>query len=250
MTSAYDFTLIALHGNGGGAFRFERVQPYIPANICFYPITLPGFAHTPRDPTLQSLRDYATYLRTVVAGEAHPLVLLGHGIGGTILLEFAQIYPAEVEALILHAPVGTRLETRLFPRLMKLPGLRSLGQHLFASPLTRPIFKRLLFTQPVPPAYLNRFFDEYRRCAVFGQTFDLITPEWFNTLHPIDTPAALLWGTRERILTVKQLDDYRALLSNPIVRIVSNWDHFPMIEQPAEYAAEIISLARKLIGYA
>lgn len=241
-------TIIALHGNGGGAFRFERVKPFIPAPIRFQPITLPGFAGQPADPTLRTLPDYAAYLRGVTAIEPRPLVLLGHGVGGSLALEFAQRFAAEINGLLLHAPVGTRLESRLFPRLMALPGARRLGQRLFSARLTRPLFKRLLFSQPVPAGCLDRFFDEYRRCAVFGQMFDLITPAWFNSLHPIDLPAALLWGERERVLSVAQLDDYRALLPHHLIRIVPGWDHFPMIEQPEEYATEIVKLAQELVN--
>jgi pimeloyl-ACP methyl ester carboxylesterase len=109
------------------------------------------------------------------------------------------------------------------------------------------LFKRLLFSQPVPPATLDRFFDEYRHCAMFGQMFDLITPAWFSSLHPVGLPAALLWGERERVLTVDQLADYHALLPHALVRTVPSWDHFPMIEQPEEYAAEIVSLTRELV---
>jgi pimeloyl-ACP methyl ester carboxylesterase len=130
---------------------------------------------------------------------------------------------------------------------MSLRAGRSLGQWLFSSRLARPLFKRLLFSQPVPPDTLNRFFDEYRRCAVFGQMFDLITPAWFKSLRPVDLPAALLWGEREQVLTVDQLDDYRVLLPHSLVRTVPGWDHFPMIEQPEEYAHEIVSLARELV---
>ncbi|MCI0526848.1 MAG: hypothetical protein L0Y56_05270 [Nitrospira sp.] len=39
-----ELTLIALHGNGGGAFRFERVKPYVPKDVDFQALTLPGFA--------------------------------------------------------------------------------------------------------------------------------------------------------------------------------------------------------------
>lgn len=34
------FTLIALHGNGGGAFRFARTAPYMPTHIQFVALTL------------------------------------------------------------------------------------------------------------------------------------------------------------------------------------------------------------------
>lgn len=247
-SSTSPLTIIALPGNGGGAFRFERVKPYIPAGVGFQPVTLPGFAGRPADPTLHTLRDYVVYLREMTAAAPRPLVLLGHGIGGSLALEFAQYFAAEIDGLILHAPVGTRLDSRLFPRLMALPGARGLGQWLFSTRFTRPLFKRLLFSQPIPTDYLNRFFDEYRRCTVFGQMFSLITPAWFNSLHPVDIPTALLWGERERILRVDQLNDYRTLLPRHLIRTVPGWDHFPMIEQPEAYAGEIMRLGRELVS--
>ena len=140
-------TIVAIHGNGGGGFRFDRVRPFIPDNVRFWPITLPGFAAVPADPALQSLTDYADHLHQLIAGEQRPLILLGTGIGGSIALDYVQRHAETVDGLILHAPVGTRLEKRLFPRLMKLPGMRRLGQWVFSSPLTRPVFRRLLFHQ-------------------------------------------------------------------------------------------------------
>lgn len=244
--NAKPLTLIALHGNGGGAFRFERIKSHLPADISFRAVTLPGFADKPADPALRNLRDYAAYLQTLLAAEPRPLILLGHGIGGSLALEFVQHFAAHIDGLILHAPVGTRLESRFFPRLMALPGARALGQWLFSARLARPLFKRLLFSRPVPDDILDRFFDEYRHCTVFGQMFELITPAWFRSLRPIDLPAALLWGQRERVLKVDQVDDYRTLMPQAIIRTVPGWDHFPMIEQPEEYAHEIAELARKL----
>ncbi|MEM7333480.1 MAG: alpha/beta hydrolase [Chloroflexota bacterium] len=242
-----ELTIVAIHGNGGGAFRFDRIRPFLPDAVRFLPITLPGFAAKPADPALQTLSDYADHLHGIVAQEQRPLVLLGTGIGGSIALEYVQRNPEAIDGLILHAPVGTRLEKRLFPRFMKLPGMRRLGQLTFSSPITRPLFRRLLFHQPVPNDYLNRFFNEYRQCSVFGQMFDIITQPWFDGLRPVDIPTVLLWGERERVLTVDQLDDYKQLLPNHTTRIVPDWDHFPMIEQPAEYSEEMVQLARQLV---
>jgi pimeloyl-ACP methyl ester carboxylesterase len=240
-------SLIALHGNGGGGFRFERSRLHYPDHIHFTAPTLPGFAGEPRDPSLRTLRDYADVLHAHVVAQPAPRVVLGTGIGGSIVLEMAQHYADDLDGIILHAPVGTRLDTRLFPRLMSLPGMKWLGQQTFASTLTRPVFRRLLFTEPLPDDYVNRFFDEYRRCSVFGQMFEIITPAWFESLQPIDVPAALLWGEREKVLSVDQLEDYKALLPNHKVRVVPEWDHFPMIETPEMFAKVTTELAESLV---
>ncbi len=240
-------SLIALHGNGGGGFRFERAKQYFPADVNFSAPTLPGFAGEPSLPELATVNDYANYLHRYVVQQQRPRVVVGTGIGGSIVLDMVQRHAADVDGIILHAPVGTRLDTRLFPKLMRVPGIKRLGQLTFSSPLTRPVFRRLLFTEPLPDDYVNRFFDEYRRCTVFGQMFDIITPEWFATLQPVDVPAVLLWGEREKILSVDQLDDYKTLLPNHRVHIEPNWDHFPMVETPQQFAHIVTHLAAELV---
>jgi pimeloyl-ACP methyl ester carboxylesterase len=243
-------TVVAVHGNGGGAHRFARVVPLMPPEVRLAPITLPGFANVPANPALRTLHDYAAVLASLVAEQPRPRVLLGHGIGGSIALELVQERASWIDGLILHAPVGTRLDRRLFPRLMAVPGARGFGRRIIASRLLRPLLRRLFFSRAVPRAYLDRFFDEYGACSVFSQMFDLITTTWFRGLRPIDLPAALLWGEAERLLAVDQVRDYQALLPRATVRRVPGWGHFPMIERPDQYAAEIAALARTLIGRA
>jgi pimeloyl-ACP methyl ester carboxylesterase len=242
-----NYSLIALHGNGGGGFRFERSRPYYPARIRFSAPTLPGFAGEPPDPTLQTVTDYAHRLHDHIQAQPGPRVLLGTGIGGAIVLEYLQHHTDALQGVILHAPVGTRLNTRLFPQLMALPGMTALGQAVFASPITRPVLRRLLFSHPIPDAYINRFFDEYGRCDVFGQMFNIITADWFAGLKPASVPAVLLWGEREKVLSVNQLDDYRVLVPTHTIRIIPDWDHFPMIETPQTFAQVTTELADHLV---
>lgn len=193
-----DYSLIAIHGNGGGGFRFERLKPFIPPTVNFVAPTLPGFSDVKPDPNLKTLKDYAFKLREMIKNEPTPMVLLGTGIGGSIALEFLQHFEHDVQGLILHAPVGTRLNQRLFPKLMKPVFIRRFGQWLFSSTLARPLFKPLLFQSPeqIPAEYLKKFFDEYRRCQAFSQMFDIINDAWFQSLRPSNIPAVLLWGEK------------------------------------------------------
>jgi pimeloyl-ACP methyl ester carboxylesterase len=214
-------------------------------------VTLPGFADVPADPRLLTMRHYALLLGQLVESVPRPRVLLGHGIGGSIALELTQVPDGpELDGLILHSPVGANLDTRLFPQLMAFPGARELGRQLFASPLLRPIIRSLMFSSAVPRAYSDRFFDEYGTCSVFGQMFDLITPEWFARLHDITTPTAILWGAGDSVLTVDQLQEFKRLLLDAFeVRIVG-WGHFPMAEAPRSYADEVATIAQALVGIA
>lgn len=240
------FTIIALHGNGGGGFRFERLLPYLPREIKFIAPTFPGFAGIATNKQLEQLSDFAHWLVPLTQTITTPLILFGTGIGGSIALEFAQHYP--LEGLILHAPVGTRLNKRWFPRLMRQPFMSQLGQLVFSSTMTRPIFKQWLFHKPIPETYVNRFFEAYRQSDLFGQMFQIITDDWFCKLAPINTPTALVWGAKERVLNIEQLHDYKALFPNHFVHIEPHWDHFPMIEQPAHFAQVLVDVCQKLLN--
>lgn len=241
-------SLVLVHGNGGGAFRFDRVLPHAPPDVRLHAVTLPGFGGRPADPALRTMADYAHALAREVALAPRPKVVLGHGIGASLVLELVQHSAGEVDGMILHAPVGARLEQRWFPRLMRPRWMRELGKQAIAAPLLRPLWRRLLFRQPVPDDYLRRFFAEYSECAAFGQMFDLITPEWFASLQAAPVKGALLWGGRERVLRAGQAAEFRRLAPLATLEIVPHWDHFPMIEQPREYALTIARLAREALA--
>ena len=239
-------TLVALHGNGGGGFRFSLLPEHLPADVHLVAPSLPGFTGGPplADSSVPAL---ARHVRGLLADLPRPLVLLGHGIGGSVALEVVQQDAAAVDGLVLHAPVGARLDTRLFPRLMRIPGATSFLRWGISSPLTRPLVRRRLFTPgAVPRPVADRFLAAYGECAAFGPMFREITPAWWDSLTPHELPSVLLWGRGDGVLGADQLEDYRRLLPRAGVEVVEDWTHWPMLEQPADYAAVVGRLARSL----
>jgi pimeloyl-ACP methyl ester carboxylesterase len=246
-------TIVAVHGNGGGGERFARAAGAMPAGTRLVTPTLPGFSTRPRDPSLRTVADYADHLagelQTVTDGDGVAPVLLGHGIGGSIALDLVSRRPDAARGLILHAPVGAHLDTRLFPKLMSTGPARALVRRAISSPLARPLWRRLFFPHGAPKVVLDEFFEAYRHCAVFGDMFDLITAAWFDGLAPVhDVPVVLLWGAEDRVLRRGQADAVGAKVPGAEVLVRDGWDHFPMIEQPEEYADAIATIARRLVA--
>lgn len=239
-------TVLALHGNGGGGARFARVLPHLPADVALVTPTLPGFAggQEPGDLTPAGL---AAHVRGLLADLPRPRVVLGHGIGGSVALELLRDAAAEVDGVVLHAPVGARLDTRLLPRLMQLPGATEVLRRGISSRLTRPFVRRRLFTPGlVPRATADAFLAAYGQCRAFGPLFRTIDAPWFASLEPREVPAVLLWGEGDGVLGADQAGDYRALLPRARVELVPGWTHWPMLEQPEDYAAVVARLAREL----
>ena len=75
-------------------------------------------------------------------------------------------------------------------------------------------------------------------------TAQLLYPD---SVEPVtDLPVILLWGADERVLALGQAEEIRGKVPTAEVVIRGGWDHFPMIEQPEEYAREIVAMADRL----
>lgn len=241
-------TVVAVHGNGGGSFRFSRLPASPDPAVRLRAIDLPGFGGRPaqRLPvTLDELSDaLRDELRTAGPG---PVVVLGHGIGGSIALHALQETVDGVVGLVLHAPVAARLDTRWFPRLMRPRWVRRGVQLAISSLPARLVGRLLLFRDgDVPRSFADRFLAEYRRADGFADMFDLLTADWFAGLRPIDVPTVLLWGERDRVLGADQVTELLAVVPGARQQTVAEWGHFPMIERPGEYLAVVTRLASEL----
>lgn len=243
--------VLAIHGNGGGGERFARVREHLPADLRLHTPTLPGFGGVPRDPRVATLADYATVVATVLRTLPRPRVVLGHGIGGSIAMQLAQVAAADADGWILNAPVGPLLDRRRFPRLMRVPGMRALVRALLASRALRSLWTRRLFDPaspegPLPESVCTQFFAAYGQCAAFALMFDLITPAWFAALRPVDAPAILWWGERDKVLRAGHAAVLQPLWPRARVVVEPGWRHFPMLDRPRAYAARLAGLAREL----
>ncbi|MGB3735298.1 MAG: alpha/beta hydrolase [Ilumatobacter sp.] len=245
-------TILAVHGNGGGGTRFERVAEHLPdESTRFEYFDLPGFNGTPIDPEATDVAAYADKVADVIESlrrPDEPVVVLGHGIGGSIALDLASRRPETMDGLILHAPVGADLDTRLFPRLMSTKPVREVLRRMVAARPLRPIWRKLFFPIGAPKEDTDTFFEGYRDCAAFGQMFEIIDVEWFEALAPVtELPVVLLWGEHDRVLKSGQTEGITAKTPNAEKVIEPGWDHFPMLEQPEEYARVISTLAADLV---
>jgi pimeloyl-ACP methyl ester carboxylesterase len=242
--------IIAIHGNGGGAFRFDRTLPFFPEDIEFIPITLPGFAATPKNPDLKTVSDYADHLGNVILNEYDRPIVLGHGIGGSIALDLMQRQPNIVSGLILEAPVGPNLGTRKLPQLMNLPGMKPLVQQLISAKPLRQLWRKKFFGPDIPQPFIDRFFTEYRQCSVFSQMFTIINAQWWDALQPVSTQTVLWWGSEESLLGADLAKLFERVVPNSRTIIESGWDHFPMVDVPEQYATRLSQIARELMSSA
>ncbi|MEM8707182.1 MAG: alpha/beta hydrolase [Actinomycetota bacterium] len=242
-----DITVVAVHGNGGGSTRFAMLGDQLDDRVALVSIDLPGFNGVPLGPDATSVPAYADHLAHLLPGD-RPVVVLGHGIGGSIALDLVSRRPELVDGLILHAPVGAHLDSRLFPKLMSPPIVRRFVRRAISAKPLRGLLHGRFFPTGVVEPHRTAFFEGYRDCEAFGLMFDIITAPWFEGLEPItDVPTRLLWGSGDRVLDAEHTGQFQEKAPNAEIQIVDGWDHFPMLEQPDEYAAAIAAIAVELV---
>lgn len=241
-------SLMAVHGNGGGGDRFRWMAPHLPPDIALHAPTLPGFGGVQADPSLTDVAGYGGVLGAELMGLPRPRVVLGSGIGGSFALELLRTHGHEIAGLILHAPVGPRLDTRLFPRMMRRTAVAEAARRLIGSQHLRPLLARRFFAPQTPTNRVDSVLGGYERCTVFAQQFQIITAGWWASLPASDVPAVVLWGARERVLSSDMAADMAQVLTDFEIQVVPGWDHFPMIDTPAHFADVVASTTRDLLA--
>lgn len=246
MDTSNNFAITAIHGNGGGGFRFDLSRPFFPNNLNFYNPTLPGFHCNNKQSKRLTIKEYADWLADYLLDIPRPNILMGHGLGGVFVLEFLQKYEYLIDGVILHSIVGANLNKRIFPKLMKLPKVAFLIKSLIANPLFRPIISRKFFQTRIDSNYEKLFFEAFGNCEVFENMFQIINYSWFKNLSPINLPTVFLWGEKDWILGPNEINELQNLFPFSSKSIIPNWDHFPMIDKPESYALEITRIATDL----
>ncbi len=246
VTNSPPITIVAIHGNGGGGFRWDRIPQPVAAGVVLRGPSLPGFSGRPLPAGKTTMTTFTDAVIEELESVQSPRILLGHGIGGAITIDVVAQRPDLVDGLILHAPVAANLESRLFPKVMQSMFIRRAAKRIISSWPMRKVASRLIFAK-APQPYVERFLAEYRRADAFEVMFDLLTAGWYESLPVLTVPSVVLWGEKDRVLQVEQAEAVEKKLADVSRHIEPSWGHYPMIEQPEDYARALAVVARDLI---
>lgn len=237
--------LYLLAGNGGAADWWDEVLPYFQ----FYrgvPIELPGFGNNPAPPC----EDLAAYAESLFDATEAGSAILAVGVNALLVLHTLQRRPQHFSRTILLAPVGAFLWQRRLPWLMSFAPLRKLTHWLLSN---RPGWLARKFSaKPWPASQYTRMGSGYRRCRAFLPYWDMVRPETaLSLLEWITDPIELVWGEQDAVLPSKQAAAWSAILARAhlTVKIVSACGHYPWIDSPHEFAAQIESGEKGFVAH-
>lgn len=231
--------VVLVHGYGGDKNSWLFVQEPLSANRTVHALDLPGHGESTKDVGDGSLATLAGavlgFLTEQGIEQAH---LVGHSLGGAVVVAAAAEAPERVSSLTLVAPAGfgTEVNAAYLRGFASATSRRELRPHLadlFADPgqVTRQLtddllrYKRLDGVQKVLETLLGSLLDGDRPALDVSAS-----------LAQLDLPVAVVWGDRDAVLPVAN----GAALD---VQHVESAGHMVHMEKPGAVVAAVESVA-------
>jgi len=239
---------LVLHfgGNGHASVRLDGARGALGRRAgapALFDVPYPGFEGRPSSPGLGAFLDSTAHSYRAV--EASAVAGYASGVGALVALSLRARGELSGLPLVFQGPVLWGLERRRFPRLMTAcPPARRLLQRVFTLAAFQDRFLRTQFRRPITGSARARFFEGYARCPAFGDFFGWFTPGWLRSLErqfalrPSGLAGVTVWlGGLDRVVGPPEVEaTARALgVRWPVVRF-PDWGHYPMIDEPEEWA--------------
>lgn len=219
--------LVAVHGNFASARWWTALRENPPCGWRVLTPDLPGFAGT--EPLAEaSIPAYASWLRDwLQAQKVQRPVLLGHSLGGAVVLEYATLFPGEVAGVILAA--SAPLEGMVTPE-ENYPVLEMLAQNTSM----REASLAALFHSRRPENFLALVEDAGRMDQGHYAGNARALASWQVDARKLKLSALVLGGSEDRLIRPEMVLRQAHLLGAEAHILQERGHGFPQ-EDPAQF---------------
>ncbi|HEU4777919.1 MAG TPA: alpha/beta hydrolase [Telluria sp.] len=247
--------LLLIHGFGGDKDNFTRIARFLTPHYRVIIPDLPGFGDATRDPK-------ASYAMADQVARIHGFIkqlgierlhLGGNSMGGFISAQFAVPYGHMVQSLWLLDPAGTAAahdsamlrnyeKTGACPLLVKR--VEDFDETIRATTHKAPFLPRFariaLGRRGVADFALHtRIMRQMQESPLLEQTY-----------QPMPTPALVVWGAEDEILSPAGAASFKLLFPNAQVIMMEGVGHLPMAEVPKQAAQDYLAFRAALAAAA
>jgi pimeloyl-ACP methyl ester carboxylesterase len=244
--------IVFVHGLSGSWQNWlEQLPVFSAEGYRAIAMDLPGFGYSPMPAERITISGYARLLDRLL-GElgVDAATIVGNSMGGFISAELAITFPQRVERLVLVSPAG--LSTYKHPGATRaLPTLRRTNRIVAAytawmaarsDNLTRhPQLRNatLGFVAAHPSRLPGALAAEQLRGTGkpgFMQALEAnLSYDFKDRLPEIACPTLIVWGDRDRVITVRDADVYAELIPGSRKVVYEDTGHVAMLERPAAF---------------
>lgn len=236
--------VLMVHGYGGDRNSWLFLQSPLADRYRVYALDLPGHGTSAKDVGDGSVDLLADAVLGVLdaAGAAEPAHLVGHSLGGAVVLAAAARAPGRVASVTLFAPAG-------FGRSINAGYIRG-----FAAASTRrelkPVVAQLFADEQLVTRQVVDDLLAYKRLDGVSEALGLLAQtlldgdeqriDSFASLRAVGgaVPVTVVWGSADRVIPPSQASA-AAAAPGAVVRVIDGAGHMPHMERPAEAQAAV-----------
>ncbi|MEJ5254186.1 MAG: alpha/beta fold hydrolase [Acidimicrobiales bacterium] len=243
--------LLLVHGMAGSSSTWRAVMPSLGRRYTVIAPDLLGHGSSSKPRHDYSLGNFASLLRDLLInlGVEHA-TLVGHSLGGGIVMQLAYQHPERCERLVLVCSGGLGREVSWILRALALPGAEYVMPVLFPG-FVRDLgntVSRWLGDHGIRAPQLEEEWRSYvsltdpQTRAAFVRTLRSVVDVTGQTVSAHDRlylahqlPTLVVWGAQDRIIPVAHAHTAHAALAGSRLEIFEHAGHFPQVEQPQRF---------------
>jgi pimeloyl-ACP methyl ester carboxylesterase len=235
--------LVLVHGLGGAASNWTELAPLLARRHRLLVPDLPGHGRSTALPAVSGLEPYADRVALVAEREGMlPAPVVGHSLGGMVVLRLALRRPDDVKAIVLAGAAGLSIGNVFGRQLLSLftavrPG-RIAARHrswVARSPrLRKLVFGFVSVSDPV--ALTNEAVEGFLAAQLLHTDVDgawqaLRADDPRQELEAIGCPVLVLWGAEDVQLPIDDAFEYTRRLRAQL-RVIPGCGHLLIGERP------------------
>jgi pimeloyl-ACP methyl ester carboxylesterase len=243
--------LVLVHGLAGAAENWLLLAPQLATESRVFVPELPGHGGSTALPAAPSLNSFADRIALLVEREVGPAAIVGHSLGGAIVMRAAIRRPELVRALVLVGAAGISSGTTRARYALRMTALLKPGKRIApyrAAVARSAALKTLVFGRwgaadpPALPEEMARAFlsGPARHTDTLSASQALMREDPRLDLERVRCPALVLWGARDHQLPVGDAFEYARRLRAPL-RVIADCGHLLIGERPDACADAIQS---------
>ena len=234
--------IILVHGlSRGGARDWAQVIPALAASYDVYAVDLPGFGGSDKGNHLYSPANYVRVLDALFGQRLkRPAILIGHSMGGVIVLAYAAAYPDRVRRLIVADVAGVLHRSVYGEFLGRAVAERAIGDNPWYEALVKVIISQ---AENLPATGLMSIEQpRVRQRLLRGDPFAiaalaLVEHDLGRGLRAIKVPTLVVWTSDDRVAPPRTGQVLASLIPGARLRVIGEGGHAPQLSEPERFNA-------------
>ncbi|TDT37051.1 pimeloyl-ACP methyl ester carboxylesterase [Halospina denitrificans] len=237
-------TLVLVHGFGANNTNWLRLSQYLHEDFYIVAPDLPGHGDSVQDPDLsyripEQARRLDAIMEKLDIEQAH---VAGNSMGGAVAAVFAAEYPEQVQSLGLIDTAG------IHEHPSRLDGLLEKGENPlivknhadYDELLDFVMEERPFIPWPISSVMARKAVGNREiNARIFNDIRKDAEVDFAGMLSGIKVPTLVLWGSEDRVISVRNASLVAEALPNSRLEILEGIGHVPMLEAP-ERTADLI----------